>query len=358
MMAAFYRRFGHAAALLLGAFLTVGCSPPPSGDGKTVILSYNVQNIFDAEHDGSEYDEFIPGRRWSEELYHLRLHGLSEVIRNTTPPPDVVLLQEVEDRGVLEDLCTVYLPEYGYSQRITGGPEESATQVGLLTHLPVVEVRRHAPPVHDHPLRNILEVSLLIGRNELILLGNHWKSRAGGDEGESNPGGELRIQTARMVRLRLEDIFSERPRAKVILAGDFNSEPAGGTADFAPPLVLTESPGNGGVGGAENVPVTERTDTAVFEVGSSESAVIPFFSPWGLEEAGGSYRYRGSWERIDAFYLSPSLLAPPGPLFEQFMVHPWKELRSREGEPLRWIQELQSGYSDHLPLILTLDNED
>lgn len=338
------RRAGILIALT--AAIAAACAPPPEGDGKTVILSYNVQNLFDAEFDGSEYEEFIPGRSWGPELYHLRLHGLSEVIRNSSPPPDIVLLQEVEDADVLEDLCSTYLPEYGYTHRIVGGPEESATQVALLTHLPVVAVRTHAPPVGDHPVRNILEARVRLGGGDLILFGNHWKSRSGGGE-EGDRGGELRRRTARMLRLRLEGVLREEPTARILLAGDFNCEPSSGDGGGSRPLALGES--------AETIPVTESLPV---EGGVEGVDGFPrFFSPWALAEEGGSYRYQGRWERIDAFYLSPALLSAPGPRFEEFRLHRWEALRNREGEPLRWIREFETGFSDHLPILLILDND-
>lgn len=312
------------------AFLA-GCSPPPVGDGKTVFLSYNVQNIFDAETDGSEYEEF--GDQWTEELYHLRLSNLSEVIRRTSPPPDVVLLQEIEDQSVLEDLCTIYLSEYGYSQRILGGPEESATQVGLLTHLPVVDVRRHAPPETDYPLRNVLEVRLDLGSSEVVLFGNHWKSRSGGGE-------QLRRETARMVRLRVDALLRGEPELGLLLAGDFNSEPRLPELDPEAPLLLNGS--------------SEAFLNVTDQLGAAEGRL---YTPWDLASNQGSYLYSDQWERIDAFYLSPRLLEAPGPRFESFSLHPWEELRSGDGSPRRWITDLETGYSDHLPILLVLATE-
>jgi endonuclease/exonuclease/phosphatase family metal-dependent hydrolase len=328
---------GTGVFLFLVSLLSVllsGCGPPPEGDGRTVILSYNVQNIFDAELDGSEYEEFVRG--WSEKLFHLRLEGLSEVIRRTSPPPDVVLLQEVEDEDVLEELVSVYLPEYGYSQRLLGGPPESATQVGLLTHLPVVEVRRHAPPEGERPLRNVLEVRLDLGGEELVIFGNHWKSRSGGgDEGRA-----LRRETARMVRLRLDTLLSEDPLLPIVLAGDFNSEPLPASEDRQAPLLLeSKAPGA--------IPITGSLGRCGDRF---------FFSPWELVPGEGSYHYRERWERIDAFYLSTALCGEPGPRFESFGVHPWEELRREDGTPMRWITDLESGYSDHLPILLIIDN--
>lgn len=312
-----------------------GCAPPPEGDRKTVILSYNVQNIFDAELDGSEYEEFREG--WSDSLYHVRLERLSKVIRQTSPPPDLVVLQEVEDRDVLDELCTVYLSEYGYSYRIVGGPEESATQVGLLTHLPVLEVRRHAPPEGDHPLRNVLEVRVDLGGEELVILGNHWKSRAGGgDEGR-----RLRRETARMVRLRLDALLSRDPQLPIVLAGDFNSEAVAHWVDSEAPLLLD-------VDRPDAIPVSESL--------SGSAAEGFFFSPWELAPGEGSYYYRELWERIDAFYLSPALAGETGPHFESFSVHPWRELRHSDGTPLRWITDLETGFSDHLPILLVIAN--
>ncbi|MFW6214771.1 MAG: endonuclease/exonuclease/phosphatase family protein [Alkalispirochaetaceae bacterium] len=330
-----WRLSAVGAALLFFPLLLPGCAMPSQGDGNLVILNYNVQNIFDTEVDGSEYEDF---RNVSDKVFHHRLDNLSEVIRRTTPAPDIVVLQEVEDEDVTAELLDTYLPEYGYSQVHFSGPGASATQVALLTHLPVTRVVTHAPPVKEYPLRNVLEVEVESSAGPLILLANHWKSRRDGGE-------ELRLATASMVKHRLEAIAEQRPEAQLILVGDFNSEPAAAGGGQGEPILLhRENP--------EGLAVTER----IGEAGTG-ARLWPLYSPWGVAEEPGSYFYAGQWERIDAFYLSGSLLEPPGLRLAEFRVHPWEELRLGEGRPMRWIEDLGTGYSDHLPLILVLREE-
>ena len=145
-----------------------------------------------------------------------------------------------------------------------------------------------------------------------------------------------------MVRLRLDALLAADPRLPIVLAGDFNSEAVSPSVDPEAPLLLQgESPGA--------IPVSESLSGSV--------AGGLFFSPWELAPGEGSYYYRDRWERIDAFYLSPVLAAPGGPRFESFAVHPWRELRHSDGTPLRWITDLESGYSDHLPILLVIANE-
>ena len=334
------RRF----VLVLSALIFLcSCGPPPQGDGKIVILSYNVQNLFDAEHNGSEYEEFLPQNGWSERTYHLRLEKLGEVIRKTSPPPDVVVLQEIENENVLDDLCSIYLPEYRYAHRIAGGPRSSATQVGLMTHLPLSRVHRHAPARTDHPLRNILEARLTLPEGELLIIINHWKSRCG----SSDEGAGLRVATSRLLRLRLDAICADGRGRRVVIAGDFNCEPRRRTDSTEHPFVLDEEC-------SSLLPVTERLGAALSAGRGRRTSLFPLFSPWGVATEEGSYCYDGRWERIDAFYLSPSLLGEEGLRFDSFRVHPWGELRLGNGSPKRWISEMESGFSDHLPIVLVL----
>lgn len=323
----------RSAGFLLLLFLC-GCAAPSVGDGDLVILSYNVQNIFDSEVDGSEYEDL---RTVDEAVYHLRLASLAQVIRNTLPPPDILVLQEIEDEDVPRELLATYLPEYGYSQVHLSGPEESATQVAVITHLPVTHVATHAPPSSEHHLRNILEVRLESAAGPVTLLANHWKSRRNGGE-------ELRAATASLVRRRVDALAARAPDGRFILAGDFNTEPVAGGS--APVAIAAERPN------PEGLEVTELMSRT-----GGSGAPWPLFSPWALSEEEGSYRYSGNWERIDAFYLSRSLLEGRGFTLSSFEVHPWEELRNAEGSPRRWIEDLRSGYSDHLPVILILSEE-
>jgi hypothetical protein len=80
------------------------------------------------------------------------------------------------------------------------------------------------------------------------------------------------------------------------------------------------------------------------------------YSPW--EVSGGySYSFRGSRERFDGFLLSPGLLDARGLRFAGFSPAGAAFLMDAEGVPFAWPGPGAAGYSDHLPVLLTLEEK-
>ena len=75
-----------------------------------VVMSYNVENLFDLEDNPQQDDdEFLPegNHHWTRARYERKLHQLAEVLScagSVTSFPDLVGLVEVENASVLQDL--------------------------------------------------------------------------------------------------------------------------------------------------------------------------------------------------------------------------------------------------------------
>jgi endonuclease/exonuclease/phosphatase family metal-dependent hydrolase len=110
------------------------------------IMSFNAENLFDASDDLENpgenlylplalkqkrgrlhdiacdayyggYPDFLKQCKtldWNEQVYARKLQRLAEVIGAVMPRPDVIVLQEVENRQVLEDLVSRHLTGDGY----------------------------------------------------------------------------------------------------------------------------------------------------------------------------------------------------------------------------------------------------
>ena len=54
------------------------------GDKVLTVASYNVENLFDLENDGYEYDEYLPNyySEWNEKNYKIKLQNISKVIKD------------------------------------------------------------------------------------------------------------------------------------------------------------------------------------------------------------------------------------------------------------------------------------
>lgn len=373
------RRYRITAALLLlaagGAVARLWLWPPATRGETITILSYNVQNLFDAERDGTEYRGYDPARgAWDAQIVAAKAGRLARVIRRAPRGgPDVLCLQEVENRRVLELLATQHLEGMGYRAGAVTETAGSPVQVGLLSRLPVEAVRVHAPvsgwpPARreENPagvLRSVLEVRLSADGRRLHLFVNHWKSRAGG-AAQTAPA---RRAAARVVARRIRALQAADPGAEIVVCGDLNTEPdtftrTGGAYPTAlMPLEAADGGPHALLVSPDAAAVRAATRQAPAAVGAPPAGRGPvLFSPWGLTEAPGSYVYRERWERIDHTLVSAGLLDASGLRVSAFDVvrppfateqsgYPKASPRPARGRPASI-----GGYSDHFPVLLTL----
>ncbi len=345
-------RFGAAAtaALAVLALVSSRCSvlDPPSRE--IVVLSWNLQTLFDDRDDGVEFPGWSVSRgEWDTEGYRIRLRNFARAAVAAAPGgPDVLVLQEIENRRVAEDLAAL-LPG-AWPCRIVSDGEGSALRCAVLSRFPAVEARAHSldagPGLRTPELRPLLEVVLDAEGTRLTILAAHWKSKVGG-AGETEPA--RRAQAALAAR-RIAEILAEDPAAEVLLAGDLNENPdewlrvggawptallpAGlvGAADFREDrILLAERPGDAGLG----------------------PDGLALWSPWP-ESGGFSYVHGDTEERIDHMLLSPGLLDGRGLSFSGFSAEPPGDLLSEDGRPRAWDSRSREGYSDHLPIRLVL----
>ncbi|MFN0126156.1 MAG: endonuclease/exonuclease/phosphatase family protein [Verrucomicrobiales bacterium] len=141
--------------------------------------------------------------------------------------PDVVGICEIGTEEDLADLqarlraAGIDLPEAHWHR----GADE-VRRLGLLTRFPIT--RREPPGDHRYVLdgrtlrfqRGILDVTLQITSDyELRLVGTHLKSRREVEEGDQ---AAIRRHEAVLLRQHVESILSARPRANLLVYGDFN----------------------------------------------------------------------------------------------------------------------------------------
>ena len=142
---------------LLGLLLLTACG----NAGRTLtVVSYNVQNLYDAIHDGGEYREFTGAGGWDEALYTAKLRAIGSALRRAVPTgADLVALQEVEHAGAVRRLVNLELSRQGYRHVAWLPDPHSANGPVVLSKLPVRRVGAlwvEGPP--EQRLRPILEV--------------------------------------------------------------------------------------------------------------------------------------------------------------------------------------------------------
>ena len=84
------------------------------------------------------------------------------------------------------------------------------------------------------------------------------------------------------------------------------------------------------------------------------SSSSELYTVWPGSKYPGSYKYHDSWETIDHFLLNSKLMDSSGFSFADFIVDSRQILINNNDGVNRWITDLETGYSDHLPVILHL----
>ena len=137
------------------------------------VMTFNVENLFDATHDAGKNDEtYLPAsektntahiekckkisvRRWrdqclywdwSEAVVDQKLRVVSDAIKqvNGGQGPDIIALQEVENLSILERLRNDYLTGLGYQPAaLIEGKDTRGIDVAFLSKLPITEAKLH-----------------------------------------------------------------------------------------------------------------------------------------------------------------------------------------------------------------------
>ena len=306
---------------------------------EATVAFYNVENLFDTQDDSLTQDEeFLPYgvRGWTHKRLHTKYRHLYKVIAGIAPhwqPPALVALAEVENRSVLEGLLR-HTPLHRHYRIIhEESPDRRGIDVALLfdpaqfqyLHHETIPVNLH--PLSDRPTRDILYVrGVLFETDTIHYFINHWPSRYSG----VTPSAPLRQRAATVLRDRLRVLQSVCPDALVIVAGDFNDNPA------------DES-------------VRMLCDTRAF---SREMVNISDYDQLG------THKYQGEWNTFDQFLVSQNLLSTTSSVYV-------KDRRARVYDPSWLLEEdhaqlgfrprrtyvgyrYQGGFSDHLPVYIQL----
>ncbi len=321
-------------------------------------MSYNVQNLFDELEDGNEYPEYRKGA-WTHELFERKIECLGEVIKKAFPGgPDILVLQEVENRRALIQLRDRHLRNMGYRAIIIVPGQGSATNVAVISRLPVIRSRSHSlGSFKGKPLRSILELEIEYRNRKLYLFNNHWKSKTGGTR-ETEPA---RLKASAFLRKRIGEILKQDPGADIVVAGDFN--------DNVEEYLEWDRKYQTALIPAEIETSEEYNSSSVFLALNKASAELDgdrlvLYEPW-YELAGqswGSFVYRGRWQTPDHILLSAGLFDDLGFCYKSGSFRPMRSaflLDSKTGYPKGLSAKKRperkiKGYSDHLPLLITL----
>jgi endonuclease/exonuclease/phosphatase family metal-dependent hydrolase len=324
-----------AFLLLLSSFLF--------GDKTLTIATYNVENLFDLNKNGYEYEEYIPNTQsnWNQRTYKIKLKNISKVIQSIDA--DIIALQEIESLQALKDLRFtlktkgLYYPYYKIADK-----KNTTIKVAILSKIPFV-YNKEVTVTSSYKYRNILESKFSINGKDLYIFTNHWKSKSGSES--------QRIIAAKALRKRLQELGYDK---NIILLGDFNSD----YEEYKKFLRKRKHNDTGGKTGINHVLKSKNQQQK-----ASQTTLIEknFYNLWYDEniKERWTYIFRGEKEALDNILISQALLNNKGIHYKYNSIHSYKPSYLLKGKSInRWKTTWKKprkhkgkGYSDHLPVI-------
>ena len=283
------------------------------------IISYNVENLFDYEHDTLKNDSsFMPDgmHHWTYYRYQTKLDRIAQVIVNISGWESAALvgLCEVENARCLCDLCYI-LKRFHYKYIHYESADERGIDVALLydsTKVKILNSKSLHVPLKNDLTRDILYVkALLTSSDTLHTMVCHLPSKLGGTTAT-----DWKRKTAKQViQQQVDSILQLQPNAKIVVMGDMNNDPIN-DIQYLDNLMISSN-----------------------RVGL------------------GTHKYQGIWSCLDQFYVSHSLkdiaqatiFAPNWLLEEDTKYLDYQPKRTYVG--FRY----HDGYSDHLPVVLKVN---
>lgn len=310
------------------------------------IAFYNLENLFDIKDDSLTRDEeFTPegAKRWNWFRYQDKVakHAKTLTAVGGWEAPALIAVCEIENEYVLKSLTEFsLLKPYRYQIIHQDSPDLRGIDVGLLFRPDKFDVLHfEALPVvfeeaDSRPTRDILYVmGSVLGQDSLHVFVNHWPSRYGGMM-SSEP---KRLQAARVLRQKVEEIFAQNPQANIVITGDFNDEPENKSLSQVLAAKHKE----------EELQAGELFNLMHEKVGRE-----------------GSHKFAGEWGILDHFIVSSALMKGSANMQitqdrAQIFRAPWllkPDTRDMGEHPFRTYQgpKYLGGYSDHLPIYLDL----
>lgn len=300
------------------------------------IVEMNCENLFDCNKDPVKQDtEFTPegSRKWTKSKYWKKMTNIAQTLMSCGDDgrlPDLIALCEVENDSVMRDLTRRTPMRAGaYEYAMTNSRDLRGIDVALLYSRPsfrplLTKSIRPEGSFEEHPPRDILYVKgIKTGGDTLHVMVVHAPSRIGGKDVSEG----RRMATVKALSNTVDSIFSLSPKAKIVIAGDFNAT-------------------------ADELPLTTLYRHGM--VNASQGAK-------GNNGAKGTYKYQGVWESIDHILVSPSLNDGKSACRlhdAKWLLEPDKTFGGcKPQRTFNGWRHNPNGCSDHLPLVLTLNTE-
>lgn len=184
------------------------------GSGPEIVCFNELEMDFTPDSKVADYAAFLENYK-DTTAEQMLTTGLNDEIRGL--PVEALLLKYLEDHGMKGYHLAVGRdePDFAALASTDRGVHKKGQKNGLFSKFPITDTKSHATP----DARDILEVTLDVDGHPLTVFVNHWKS------GASDFGMEqTRRFNAKTLRDRIDAIVAENPGADIVMAGDFNSQ--------------------------------------------------------------------------------------------------------------------------------------
>ena len=327
-----------------------------AADDEVIVATYNVEALFDTTKDTGTLDhDYLPDGHyaWDEPKLAQKISNLARVVRgiNAGKGPDLLALNEVENRGVVSRLRDEGLAGLGYTtlvhfetECVYGLDNAILSRFALVgepqlhsVNLPVTDASRRA--------RGLLEATFDVHGVALTVFVNHWPAGAGRTASQ-------RTYIARQLRAQIERRLTENADAEVMVLGDFNA-----TRDddaFGPRGLRASADARAVVAGDPGATVYDtRPAEAGDEAASHFTRPYPYTGP------------DGEWKALDHIFVSRGLLDDHGLSWIPGSTQTYRPdfALADDGTPRTFFERgvaprrqdlARTGFSDHLPVVTRL----
>jgi hypothetical protein len=351
---------------------------------KLSLVSYNVENLFDNEHDeGKEDYAFLPlthplkdqceeisstpfyleqcqNTDWSVERLSWKLENLSQVLEALPNTADIIALSEIENANVVAMLAK----RTGFAENflVTNGPDKRGVDVAILYNKNKLKLLGSKEIVIEEdglvkPTRNILRASFKLQLREEDFLqsplssyvfhvyANHWPSQAAPSE--------ARVAAAKTLKKDIESLRqdSRSPENEFfVVMGDFNTLPTDSPHPFKE-LLTDKTSWEGALVDAESFSRQAAP--------SINNRLLPGSYWFGRDQ---------TWNKLDRIFVSQNITHTQGPeliptsffiLKKNFFMQPFRPNQGPHAGhriliPKRFnstaATQADMGFSDHLPI--------
>ena len=299
------------------------------------VASYNPENLFDLEKDGTEYEEYIPySQTWNKKAFTTKFTNIEKVINHLNA--DILVLEEIENKNTL----LLLTQKLGYKYFIFDKKPKSAIGLAVISKYPIVakEVIDVDPKADLE--RNILKATFNIDNKRFVVYANHWRSK------RTTESKRVKYALALLNHLKQKGANDD-----YVIVGDLNSN----YDEFITFKYENTLNDTSGITGINHILNTVIEGNYVEKNSILNHLEIVHFNPW-LElpqQERFSIKFRGENGTPDNILLSKNLFDNQGISYlnNSFRVFKPSYLLNPKGKINRWDEKNKEGFSDHLPVV-------